>query len=144
MPHHQRSKASQALFAGLIVAAAAGAAPAQADPIDASFLSALDGAGINVGDPASTAELGQSVCSMLEQPAGTVASTVSSLTGSNGGMSPEMAGLFTDIAVATYCPEMVSQLASGQLPNLPQIPGLPSVSDIPGVAGLPINLPAGI
>ncbi len=130
--------AAGTVWAGLIVSVWL-AAPAQANPVDTSFLSDLAGAGVPVGDPAATAELGQSVCPMLTEPAGTAASVASPITGLNGGpaMSPEMAQLFTEIAVQAYCPQMVSQLASGQLPELPQIPGVPV--GIPGLAG---GLPA--
>ncbi|MGB5795796.1 MAG: DUF732 domain-containing protein, partial [Mycolicibacter algericus] len=81
------------------------------------------------------AELGQSVCPMLTEPAGTAASVASPVTALGGGpaMSPEMAQLFTEIAVQAYCPQMLAQLASGQLPELPQIPGM-SVG-IPGLSG---------
>ncbi|HET9877309.1 MAG TPA: DUF732 domain-containing protein [Mycobacterium sp.] len=128
MGKHMRnwmSKAGLAVSAGLIAAATAGAAPAQADPIDDSFLSALGGSGVNIDDPASAVSLGQSVCPMLAQPAGSLAGAASGLTGS--GMSPEMAELFTSIAVSMYCPQMMSQLASGQLPTLPQLPGIPAI-----------------
>jgi len=127
--------------AGLIGAAGL-AAPAQASPVDTSFLSDLAGAGIPVADPAATAALGQSVCPMLTEPAGTAASVAAPIAGLGGGpsMSPEMAQLFTEIAVQIYCPQMLSQLASGQIPDLPQIPGM-SVG-IPGLSGGVPSIPA--
>ncbi|WP_409427027.1 DUF732 domain-containing protein [Mycobacterium sp. SMC-11] len=123
--------------AGLVglIASTGLAAPAQASPVDTSFLSDLAGAGIPVADPAATAALGQSVCPMLTEPAGTAASVAAPVAGLGGGpsMSPQMAQLFTEIAVQIYCPQMLSQLASGQVPDLPQIPGM-SVG-IPGLSG---------
>ncbi|BBZ24181.1 DUF732 domain-containing protein [Mycolicibacter hiberniae] len=121
-------------LAGLIATAGL-AAPAQASPVDSTFLTDLAGAGIPVGDPAATAALGQSVCPKLTQPAGKAASVAAPVTGLGGGpaMSPQMAQMFTEIAVQIYCPQMLSQLASGQIPDLPQIPGLPM--GIPGLAG---------
>lgn len=123
--------------AGLVglIATTGLAAPAQASPVDTSFLSDLTGAGIPVGDPTATAALGQSVCPMLTEPAGTAASVAAPVAGLGGGpsMSPQMAQLFTEIAVQIYCPQMLSQLASGQVPDLPQIPGM-SVG-IPGLSG---------
>ncbi|OBJ30850.1 hypothetical protein A5631_01575 [Mycolicibacter heraklionensis] len=121
-------------LAGLIATTGL-AAPAQASPVDTSFLSDLAGAGIPVADPAATAALGQSVCPMLTEPAGTAASVAAPVAGLGGGpsMSPQMAQLFTEIAVQIYCPQMLSQLASGQVPDLPQIPGM-SVG-IPGLSG---------
>jgi len=111
------------------------AGPAQASPVDTSFLSDLTSAGVPVGDPAATTALGQSVCPTLAEPAGNVASVAAPVAGMAGGpnMSPEMAQLFTEIAVQIYCPQMLSQLASGQVPDLPQIPGM-SVG-IPGLSG---------
>ncbi|MDQ2625544.1 DUF732 domain-containing protein [Mycolicibacter senuensis] len=126
------------------------AAPAQASPVDTSFLSDLAGAGIPVVDPGATAELGQSVCPMLTEPAGTAASVASPVTALGGGpaMSPEMAQLFTEIAVQVYCPQMLAQLASGQLPELPQIPGMsglpggipavPVIGGIPAIPAIPV------
>lgn len=128
------AKTGLGVTAGLM-AAAGFAAPAQASPVDTSFLSDLAGAGVPVGDPTATAALGQAVCPMLTEPAGTAASVAAPIAGLGGGpsMSPEMAQLFTEIAVQIYCPQMLSQLASGQLPDLPQIPGM-SVG-IPGLSG---------
>lgn len=134
MRRFSAAKAGLGLCAGLIVAAGL-AAPAQASPVDTSFLSDLTGAGIPVGDPAATTALGQSVCPQLAEPAGNVASVAAPVAGMAGGpnMSPEMAQLFTEIAVQIYCPQMLSQVASGQVPDLPQIPGM-SVG-IPGLSG---------
>lgn len=121
-------------LAGLIATAGL-AAPAQASPVDTTFLTDLSVAGIPVGDPAATAALGQSVCPKLTEPAGRAASVAAPVTGLGGGpaMSPQMAQMFTEIVVQIYCPQMLSQLASGQIPDLPQIPGLPM--GIPGLAG---------
>lgn len=131
------SKTGAGAGAGLVglIAATGLAAPVQASPVDTSFLSDLAGAGIPVADPAATAALGQSVCPMLTEPAGTAASVAAPVAGLGGGpsMSPQMAQLFTEIAVQIYCPQMLSQLASGQVPDLPQIPGM-SVG-VPGLSG---------
>lgn len=138
MPHNKPSKVGVAVAAGLITATMTWAAPAQADPIDDAFLSALGGAGLNAGEPNDTLALGQSVCPMLTQPAGSFASAASSITG-NSSMSPEMAAMFAQIAMSVYCPQMVSELASGQVPQLPQLPGLsglPGLSMIPGLANI--------
>jgi len=141
--------AAGTIWAGMITSVWL-AIPAQASPVDTSFLSDLAGAGVSVGDPAATAALGQSVCPMLTEPAGTAASVASPIAGLGGGpaMSPEMAQLFTEIAVQAYCPQMLSQLASGQVPELPQIPGMsagiPGLSGgIPAIPALP-GFPAGL
>lgn len=121
---HNRTR-GLAVFVGVLIAATAFAAPARADAIDDSFLSALGGAGVNVDDPQNTVALGQSICPALEKPGGTVVSAASGLTGN--GMSPMMAQMFTSIAISMYCPSMVDSLADGQIPSLPQIPGIPGL-----------------
>lgn len=93
--------------------------------MDDSFLSALNGAGVNYQDPQGTAALGQTVCPMLAKPGGSFASTASSVVGNNG-MSPAMAEMFTSIAISMYCPSMMGSIANGQVPNLPALPGMPS------------------
>ena len=138
------SRPSMALLSaasvGVITAAAVSATPARADTLGDSFLGALTNAGVGYNDPANTVALGQSVCPMLAQPGGTFASAASSVTGS-GGMSPQMAGLFTSIAISMFCPAMVSSIANGNFLNaLPggnglQIPGLNGLQ-IPGVPAL--------
>ncbi|MBS9534072.1 DUF732 domain-containing protein [Mycobacterium sp. M1] len=144
MRRNRAVKTGLALSTGLIAAAAL-AAPAQADPIDPSFLSSLGAAGVNVGDPAATTALGQSVCPMLTAPAGTAASTYATVSGDSG-MDPEMAQTFTEIAVDAYCPQMLSQLANGQVPDFSQIPGLGGTGSgggfaIPAIPGLPAGIP---
>jgi hypothetical protein len=133
MPQKWRARANLAVSAGLVAAAAAWAAPAQADTIDDSFLSALNGAGLNAGSPDDTVALGKSVCPMLAQSGSTFASAASNVTNATSGitgksgMSPAMAELFTSIAVSLYCPQVMSSLAKGQVPDLPQLPGIPGL-----------------
>ncbi len=119
-----------AVSVGVLAAAGLGAAPAQADSIGDTFLSALNNAGVNYNDPGNAVSLGQSICPLLQQPGGTFAGAASSIA--NNGISPDMASMFTSIAISMYCPSMVSSLANGDwlenggMPALPfQIPGLP-------------------
>jgi hypothetical protein len=72
------------------------------------------------------AELGRSICPMLERPGETFASTASSITGHDG-MSPAMAGFFTKLAISMYCPSMMASLANGDMPSMPHVPGLPGL-----------------
>ena len=89
-----------------------------------AFLSALNNAGVNYGDPGSAVALGQSICPLLAQPGGSFAGAASNIA--NNGIPPNMAALFTSIAISMYCPSMVASMANGGLPALPfQIPGLP-------------------
>jgi hypothetical protein len=108
------------------------AAPAHADPItDNSFLSALSNAGIGYNDPASTEQLGQSICPMLVEPGKSMASVYSTV--SNQGISPDMAAFFTGIAISMYCPSMMSSIGNGTFLN--QLSGLNGLSglQIPGL-----------
>lgn len=116
-----------AACSGLLTVAAALTAPAEAeaDSIDNAFLAALDGAGVNYGDPASTVSLAQSVCPTLAKEGETFATVAQSVTGR--GISPGMADMFTAIAIQMYCPSAIASIEKGQMPSLPQIPGVPGL-----------------
>jgi hypothetical protein len=102
-----------------IATAVALAAPAHADPLtDNSFLSALSTAGIGYNDPASTEQLGQSICPMLVEPGKSMASVYSTV--SNNGINPDMAAFFTGIAISMYCPSMMTSLGNGTFVNFLQ------------------------
>jgi hypothetical protein len=135
--------------AGLLTVAAAFAAPAQADPADDSFIDALNHAGIDFGEPGNAMSVGQSICPMLAKPGGNFAAAAATVT--HRGMSPQMAQMFTTIAIQMYCPQEMANIASGNpTAGLPGIPGglggglpgglgggLPGgVGRIPGVPGL--------
>lgn len=111
--------------AGVLLAAEVLATPADADPIDDAFLSALSGAGVNYGDSGNAVSLGRSVCPMMAREGGTFASASESIT--HSGMSPAMADMFTNIAIQMYCPSAMASIAQGQMPNLPSIPGTPGL-----------------
>ena len=98
-----------------VAAAVTVAAPAQADPTNDSFLSALSNAGIGFNDPNATTALGQSVCPMLVEPGKSFASVASSV--GNNGISPDMAAFFTGIAISMYCPSMMTSLGNGTFLN---------------------------
>lgn len=76
-----------------------------------AFLVALTNAGVSYTQPASTMALGQSVCPMLVLPGGSFDSVVSKMA--SNGMSHDKAGVFTLVAIATYCPALLAPL----LPN---------------------------
>jgi hypothetical protein len=76
--------------------------------------------------------VGESICPMLSQPGGSFAAAASSISGR--GMSPQMASMFTTIAIQTYCPAAMANVASGNLSGaMPQVPGMPG--QIPGMTG---------
>ncbi|WP_156764977.1 DUF732 domain-containing protein [Mycobacterium sp. 1081908.1] len=113
-----------AVAAGLIAAAAAFPAVAQADSPNGS-------AGVAAG---------QSICPMLVQPGATLASIASQLTGSTG-LSPGMARFVATLAIQTQCPSFMQSLANGQMPSQLQALGghtLPSIPLMtPGASTVP-------
>lgn len=124
--------------AGVLTAAAAFAAPAEASPVDDAFITALNNAGINYGDPLNAEALGQSVCPILAQPGGSFNTAASKVFASQSGMSPEMAGMFTTIAIQMYCPSVMADVAAGRMPGaLQQIPGMGSIPGLAGIPGMP-------
>jgi Protein of unknown function (DUF732) len=102
------------LTAALAAAAAAMAAPIRADMMGNAFLSALANAGVSYSQPASALAAGQSVCPMLIQPGGDFDEVVSKMAAGNG-LSEKNAGIFTIIAIATYCPSMLAPLLPNRL-----------------------------
>lgn len=111
------------LIAAVAAAGVLTAAPANADPVDDSFLSALNNAGVGYNDPATAVNLGQQVCPMLVEPGKNFASVATKLRG-DGGLSPEMASFFAGIAISMYCPQMMSQIGDGTLLRMLTVPGL--------------------
>ncbi len=105
-----------ALTATLAAAAAMLAAPIRADIIGNSFLNALTAAGVPYSQPTRTTAEGQSVCPMLVQPGGDFDSVVSKMAIGNG-MSEKTAGIFTIVAIATYCPAISAPLIPNRLPG---------------------------
>jgi hypothetical protein len=103
-----------ALTVALAAAAATLAAPIRADMMSNAFLTALTNAGVPYTQPASTTAAGQSVCPMLFQPGETFDSVVSEMATSRG-MSQKTAGMFTLVAIATYCPAVLAPLLPNRL-----------------------------
>jgi hypothetical protein len=114
-----------ALAAALVTAAAAFTAPAEADPADDDFIDALNHAGVEFGEPGNAMAVGQAICPMLAQPGGNFAAVAASV--SHRGMSPQMARMFTTIAIQVYCPQEIANLAGGNVHGLPQVPGMPGI-----------------
>ena len=109
----------------LITAAAMFSAPVEADPHDDDFVDALSHAGIEYGEPGNAMAVGQSICPMLAQPGGSFAAAASGV--SHRGMSPQMAQMFTTIAIQTYCPEEVANILGGNVSGLQQFPAMPGM-----------------
>jgi hypothetical protein len=100
--------------AGLAALAATLAAPIRADMMGNAFLSALTNAGVSYTQPAGTMAAGQSVCPMVVQPGGSFDSVVAKVAAGNG-MPHDKAGVFTLIAIATYCPAVLAPLLPNRL-----------------------------
>lgn len=98
----------------LVGMAAAVSAPIRADMLGNAFLSALTNAGISYTQPSTTLALGQSVCPLLFAPGNSFDSVVSKMADGSG-MPHDMAGKFTIVAIATYCPAVMAPLMPGRL-----------------------------
>ncbi len=103
------------VVAGAVVLAAPLAPPVRADLLGNAFLRALTNAGVPYSQPATAMALGQSVCPMLVQPGASFDSVISKMADGNG-MSHDAAGVFTIVAIATYCPAVLAPLLSDRLP----------------------------
>ncbi|KBZ63011.1 hypothetical protein K875_02699 [Mycobacterium [tuberculosis] TKK-01-0051] len=97
------------VITGLVSLAAVLSAPIRADIVGNAFLSALTNAGITYTQPASATAMGESVCPMLFEPGGSFDEVASRMAEGNG-LSYEMAGKFTIVAIATYCPAVIAPL----------------------------------
>ena len=107
---------------GITAAAATVAAPANADPVDDMFLTALTDGGLNFANGADTAALGRAVCPMLVEPGKNLASVYSRVA--NNGIPPQMAAFFTGIAISMYCPQAMSSIGNGTILEWLPLPGL--------------------
>jgi Protein of unknown function (DUF732) len=116
---------------GLVTAAALFSAPVEADPHDDDFIDALSHAGIEYGEPGNAMAVGESICPMLAQPGGSFAAAASGVA--QRGMSPQMAQMFTTIAIQTYCPEEMANILGGNVSGLQQLPGMAGMTGIPGI-----------
>jgi hypothetical protein len=112
----------------LLTVATAFSIPGEADPSDDNFIDSLSHAGIEYGEPGNAMAVGQSICPMLAAPGGSFAAAASGVA--HRGMSPQVAQMFTTIAIRTYCPDEMSNLMGGNRYGQPQISG---VTGIPGV-----------
>lgn len=100
------------LTAGLLAVGAMLAPPIRADILGNAFLSALTNAGVAYTQPTTTTAAGQSVCPMLVAPGGSFDAVVAEIAANNG-FSQKSAGIFTIIAIATYCPGVLAPLLNG-------------------------------
>ncbi|WP_406816590.1 DUF732 domain-containing protein [Mycobacterium sp. M23085] len=89
------------------------AAPAYADPVatsgpDASFIAALNQAGITYRDPAAAVGVGKRACQLMDEGSPQV-EVIKSVSSSNPGFTVDGAAQFTMIAASAYCPQHLGQ-----------------------------------
>lgn len=123
--HQKAFLPSLSVTIGIAVAASvatATAAPASADALTDVFLDTLNNSGVSYGDANSTSSLGKNVCAVLKQPGSDFARAASTVSSSNT-ISPDMASLFTSIAISTYCPSMFTSLTSADWLEQLGLPG---------------------
>lgn len=107
------------------------AAPAHADPDpDASFIGALNNAGITYQNPPSAIAIGRRACQLMDQ-GHSEPDVVKSMTEQNAGFATDAATKFSQIAESFYCPQHIGAAAAppppqpdNPLPNfvLPPLP----------------------
>lgn len=102
------------------VAAVVGVAPpAHADPgADASFLAALDKAGITYHSGPVAVEVGKRACELMDQGHPEI-DVIKEVSSSNPGFTVDGAAKFTMIAASAFCPQHLGQQVS-QAPPPPQ------------------------
>ena len=110
------------------------ATPAHADPgnagVDASFLAALDKAGITYQDPNVAVTVGKEACALMDQ-GNPEAGVIKSVSSSNPGFTPDGAAQFTMIAASAYCPQHMGKPLSQALTPTPQPPQQNPIIDFP-------------
>lgn len=103
-------------FAALVgVAVPAHADPGVASGSDASFIAALNQAGITYQDPAAAVGVGKRACELMDQGSPQV-DVIKSVSSSNPGFTVDGAAQFTMIAASAYCPQHLGQRVSQAAP----------------------------
>ncbi|OBH48570.1 hypothetical protein A5683_19725 [Mycobacterium mantenii] len=112
------------------------AAPAYADPVgtsgpDASFLAALNQAGITYQDPDAAVGVGKRACQLMDEGSPQV-EVIKSVSSSNPGFTVDGAAQFTMIAASAYCPQHLGQQATkAPTPTPASTPQPAPVIDLP-------------
>jgi hypothetical protein len=96
------------------------ATPAHADPgnsgPDASFLAALNKAGITYQDPTVAVAVAKKACDLMDQ-GNPEAGVIKGVSSSNPGFTADGAAQFTMIAASAYCPQHMGRPLSDALPS---------------------------
>ncbi|MEB4210041.1 DUF732 domain-containing protein [Mycobacterium sp. 94-17] len=107
------------------------AAPAYADPVgapgaDASFIAALNQAGITYRDPAAAIEVARRACELMDAGSPQV-DVIKSVSSSNPGFTVDGAAQFTMIAASAYCPQHLGQRVT-RAPTSPPVVDMPVIT----------------
>jgi hypothetical protein len=96
------------------------AIPAHADPnVDASFVDALNKAGITFNDSESAVNAGKTACGLMDQGKPEL-DVVQLVMQQNSGISTVSAAKFTAIAASAYCPQHLQRASdNGGSPSPP-------------------------
>ena len=108
------------------VAASLGIAiPAHADPnVDASFVDALNKAGITFNDSKNAVNAGKTACGLMDQGKPEL-DVIQLVTQQNPGISTTSAAQFTAIAASAYCPQHLQRASdNGGSPSPPPRDGV--------------------
>ena len=100
------------------VASSLGSAiPAHADPnVDASFVDALNRAGITFNDSKSAVNAGKTACGLMDQGKPEL-DVIQLVTQQNPGISTTSAAQFTAIAASAYCPQHLQRASPSTPPG---------------------------
>ena len=103
------------LLVVLGIASSLGSAiPAQADPnVDASFVDALNKAGITFNDSKSAVDAGKTACGLMDQGKPEL-DVIQLVTQQNPGISTTSAAQFTAIAASAYCPQHLQRASDNR------------------------------
>ena len=101
------------------------AMPAHADPnVDASFVDALNKAGITFNDSKSAVDAGKTACGLMDQGKPEL-DVIQLVTQQNPGISTTSAAQFTAIAASAYCPQHLQRASdNGGSPSPPPRDGV--------------------
>lgn len=115
------------VFAGSVLAAMLGSAPAVSDSANGS----TNSSGSSNGGPIRDAveEFGQSLCPKLVKPGSDLAEAVSEMQG-NSGPAPTITGMITGLAIQLECPAFMTSVANGKLPEALQQAGSSPVAPL--------------
>lgn len=102
-----------------VLAAVGGSAAAHADPSDDALTEMLTKLGLGADGALSTAiaEAGQELCPKLVKPGAALATNASKMQG-NSGLTPDITGMVTGLAIQLQCPALMASIANGDLPKL--------------------------